>query len=132
MSDDMDRLDKFQNAATRKKEQKEEKHRRRRETMGYIICLIWEVFRLVLYLVFFVLLAVSPFIAGEKLGIVAKIVISIVSSWILLTIFKKAFFDKSEKIRINDFFNEGTIIFNLVAYFILAIIYLYCKIVYHI
>ena len=126
MSEDIDRLDKFQNAATRKKEQKKEKHRRRRETIGYLISLIWEIFQYVLILLLFV----SAIIAGVILGGIAEIVIFIVLSWIVLTLIKEAIMGKRE-IKIKDFFKFETIAFNIVAYVLLAIIRLYCLIIYH-
>ena len=124
----MDRLDKLQNAATRKKEQKEEKYRRRRETIGYLISLIGDVFQYVL----FVLLLVAAFIAGEIFGIVAKIVIFILFSWVGIVLIKKAMMRNSGEISINDFFKFDILAFFFVECVLLAIIRLYCLIVYHV
>lgn len=128
MSDDMDRLDKLQNTATRKKEQKEEKLRRRRETIRYLISLIWDVFQWVLFL----LLVVAAIIACVNFGIVARIIVFILSSWFGIVVIKKAMVRNSGEISISDFLKSDIPIFFFVECVLLVIIYLYCKIVYHI
>lgn len=116
----MDRLDKLQNAATRKKEQKEEKHRRRRETIRYIISLIWEAFQKVLFL----LLLVSAIIVGEILGGVAKFVISIVFLYFTFFLILEVTKGKSEpKPDIKNLFKGETIFFCVLCFIITAIVY---------
>lgn len=92
---------------------------------------IWDVLKDVLFGLLLVSIIVSIFIAGETLGVVAQIVIFIVSSWIILTLIKEAMMGNSE-IKIKDFFKVGTIVFMFVAYVLMAIIYLYCLFIYHV
>lgn len=92
---------------------------------------IWDVFKGVLFGLLLVSIIISLIIAGESLGIVAKIVIFIMSSWIILTLIKEAMMGNSE-IKIKDFFKVGTIVFMFVAYVLMAIIYLYCLFIYHV
>ena len=104
--------------AKRKNEQKEEKYRKLRETMWYLLGLIGEVFEYVLI----VLLIVATFIAGEKLGIVAKIVIFVLQSWIMIVLIKSAMMRNSGEICINDFFKTPILVFVFIE-FVLLVIY---------
>lgn len=92
---------------------------------------IWDVFKGVLFGLLLVSIIISLIIAGESLGIVAKIVIFIVSSWIMIVLIKKAMMRNSGEIGIKDFFKIDILIFFFVEIVLLAIIRLYCLIVYH-
>lgn len=92
---------------------------------------IWDVFKGVLLGLLLVSIIISLIIAGESLGIVAKIVIFIVSSWIMIVLIKKAMMRNSGEIGIKDFFKIDILIFFFVEIVLLAIIRLYCLIVYH-
>ena len=121
----MDRLDKLQNVATKKKGKKEKKHRRLRETIGYLISLIWEVFQKVLFLLFLV----SPIIARVTLGGVAALLISIVVLYYIFFIIFEAIKGKSDP-NFKDLFKFDTFFFCVICLVITAIIYLYVSILY--
>ena len=108
--------------------EKEKKYRRLRETLGYIISLIWDVFKYVL----FVLLLVAAIIAEIKCGIVAKIIIFILLSWFGIVFIKKAMMRNSGEIRLKDFFKKDILVFFFVEIVLLAIARLYCLLVYHV
>ena len=116
------------NEAKRKKEQKEEKYRRRKETIRYLISLIWEVFQYVLIL----LLLVAAIIACAIFGVVAEIVVFILYSWVGIVFIKKAMMRNSGEISIKDFFKIDILAFFFVECVLFAIIRLYCLFVYHV
>jgi len=107
--------------------EKEKKYRRLRETIGYIISLIWDVFKYVL----FVLLLVAAIIVGEVFGIIAKVVIFIVSLYFISFLIFEAIKRKSE-LDIKDLFKFDTFLIFIFSLVIIAIIRLYCLIVYHV
>ena len=107
--------------------EKEKKYRRLRETLGYIISLIWDVFKYVL----FVLLPVAAIIVGEVFGIIAKVVIFIVSLYFISFLIFEAIKRKSEP-DFKDLFKFDTFFFFVICFVITAIIRLCCLFVYHV
>ena len=107
--------------------EKEKKYRRLRETIGYIISLIWDVFKYVL----FVLLPVAAIIVEEVFGIIAKVVIFIVSLYFISFLIFEAMKRKSEP-DFKDLFKFDTFFFFVICFVITAIIRLCCLIAYHV